>query len=265
MLKPGPDRHRVGVFFRDCDDCPQMVVVPAGSFQMGDADESPSGYADERPGHAVTLARDFALGRYEVTFEEWDLCVADGGCRDYRPHDNGWGGRRRPVMAVSWDDAWTYAAWLSLKTGRQYRLPSEAEWEYAARAGTTTAFSFGAELSPAKANYDARVIWRDSKAGASAGQTMPVDRYDAHANAFGLSDMHGNVSEWTLDCYTEDYRKIQRNGETGGVRGSGCDFRTVRGGSWADGPWSLRSAWRHPLEPSERHDFVGFRVARRLD
>lgn len=240
---------------------------------MGDTKEAATGYTDERPGHAVTLARNFALGRYEVTFEEWDLCVAEGGCQDYRPHDNGWGGRRRPVMAVSWYDAWTYAAWLSLKTGRQYRLPSEAEWEYAARAGTTTPFSFGAELSTARANYDARVIWRGSKRGAWAGQTMPVDRYDAYANGFGLSGMHGNVSEWTQDCYTKDYWNGPRSGAAGetdsqkmaGAKGSGCEYRTLRGGSWNDGPWSLRSAWRQPLAPSERHDFVGFRVARRLD
>lgn len=263
MLKLTPDHHHAGMFFYDCDACPQMVVVPGGSFQMGDLLEPPVGDKDERPGHAVTLARDFAIGRYEVTFEDWDACVAGGACRGYQPDDNGWGPRRRPVIEVSWYDAQAYVAWLTLKTGRQYRLPSEAEWEYAARAGTTASFSFKGELSSKKANYDARVIWSESQPGAYLAQTMPVDRYDEFANAFGLSGVHGNVSEWTQDCYA----KYSLGGpDNGGARDDeGCDYRTLRGGSWDDGAWSLRSAWRQPLAPSERHNFVGFRVARDLD
>ena len=262
-LTLAPDHHRVGMFFQDCDECPQMVVVPAGSFQMGDLSEPPIGDADERPGHAVTLARDFAIGRYEVTFDEWDACVAGGGCRGYQPDDKGWGPRRRPVIEVNWDDAQAYVAWLSLATGRQYRLPSETEWEYAARAGTTTPFSFEGALSSEKANYDANLVWSDSQQGAYLAQTMPVERYDTHANAFGLSGMHGNVAEWTQDCYTKDYRGHLGDGVA--REDAECAYRTLRGGSWDDGPWSLRSAWRQPVAPSERHDFVGFRVARRLD
>lgn len=263
VLTLAPDRHRIGIFFRDCDECPQMVVVPAGSFQMGDLLEPQMGGDDERPAHAVTLTQAFAIGRYEVTFEEWNSCVADGGCRGYRPDENGWGPRRRPVIEMSWDDAQAYVAWLTCKTGRQYRLPSETEWEYAARAGTMMPFSFEGELSSEKANYDARIVWNGSKPGTYLAQTMPVDRYDAWANAFGLSAVHGNVAEWTQDCYTKDYRG--HLGDGAAREDAECEYRTLRGGSWDDGPWSLRSAWRQPVAPSERHNFVGFRVARRLD
>ena len=130
-------------------------------------------------------------------------------------------------------------------------------------SSTVTPFSFKGPLSSEKANYDARVVWGGSKPGVYLAQTMPVERYDAFANDFGLSGVHGNVSEWTQDCYTPDYQG--RPGSGGAEEKDDCAYRTLRGGSWDDGPWSLRSAWRQPLAPSERHDFVGFRVARRVD
>src|SRR5262249_1040616 len=134
--------------FRECDKCPEMVVVPAGSFTMGSPDSERNRAKYEGPQHEVTFAQQFAVGRYAVTFEERDACVADGGCNGYNPNDEGWGRGRRPVINVSWNDASAYVAWLSRRTGKSYRLLSEAEREYVARAGTTTPFWWGAAISP---------------------------------------------------------------------------------------------------------------------
>ena len=129
--------------FKECANCPEMMVVPAGSFTMGSPTSEPEHSADEGPQHMVTIARQFAVGRFEVTFDEWDACAADGGCNSYKPSDEGWGRGRRPVINVSWDDAKAYVAWLSKKTGKSYRLLSGAEYEYATRAGTQTAYPWG--------------------------------------------------------------------------------------------------------------------------
>ena len=145
--------RRADDVFRDCDGCPEMVVVPAGSFMMGSPASEEGRDDDEGPPHRVTL-RSFALGATEVTFDEWEACVRGGGCNGYRPRDWGWGRGSRPVIMVSWEDAQAYASWLSAETGAAYRLPSESEWEYAARAGTTTPFHTGATISTDQANYD---------------------------------------------------------------------------------------------------------------
>src|ERR1043165_5086860 len=136
--------------FKDCDACPRMMLLPAGEFIMG---SSPSDQQAEAQ-HRVTITRRFGIGKFEITFDEWDACVAEGGCRGYRPADSGWGRGKRPVINVSWLDAKAYVDWLSRKTRKSYRLLSEAEWEYAARAGTTSRFSFGDALSPREANFD---------------------------------------------------------------------------------------------------------------
>ena len=133
----GGDR-RVGEYFRDCAACPEMVVVPAGSFMMGSPESSVEAYSDEKPHHRVTIGYAFAVGVYEVTFAEWDACAGAGGCGGYRPGDYGWGRGSRPVINVSWEDAREYVRWLSRETGEEYRLLTEAEWEYVARAGTQT-------------------------------------------------------------------------------------------------------------------------------
>ncbi len=172
-----PPAYKPGDTFRDCDDCPEMVV-PAGSFRMGDLKRG--GYKTEKPVHEVTIPQPFAAGVYEVTFRQWDGCVAGGGCGGYRPNDEGWGRGERPVINVSWKDAKSYVAWLSREAGHEYRLLSEAEWEYAARAGTTTKYHWGNSFDSSRVNNGSR--------------TVPVGGFAA--NAFGLHDMHGNVMEW---------------------------------------------------------------------
>jgi len=252
-----------GSEFRDCADCPRMLVLPAGSIRIGDL--SGDGESNEQPVRAVTIARAFALGKYEVTFAEWDACVRDGGC-DLRPYDEGWGRDDRPVIYVSWNDAKQYLGWLSRKTGRDYRLPSEAEWEYAARAGSTTAFHFGDRISPAQANYNGtydyvvgREWWSLAKAnGLYREQTVAVGSFPA--NAFGLHDVHGNVWEWVEDCWNDDYAGAPKDGNAWTT--GDCAQHAKRGGSWFTVPWAARAAARVGNGAGEQRSDIGFRVAR---
>ena len=244
---PFPPRNP-GERFRDCAECPEMVVIPAGSFLMGSPESEGGRNRTEGPQHRVTIPAPFAVGAYEVTFEEWDACVSDGGCGGYRPNDNGWGRGRRPVIHVSWNDAAVYVTWLRGKTGKEYRLLSEAEWEYAARAGTTTRYSFGDGITPSDANY-----------GGNIGKTQRVGSY--RANGFGLYDVHGNVWEWVQDCWNWSYAGAPNNGE---AWGGDCSFRVFRGGSWLGISGDLRSADRLRGRSGIRSSNVGFRVARTL-
>ncbi len=205
-----------------------MVSIPGDTFTMGSPANEAGRDSDETQRRVSVPA--FAAGKYEVTWAEWDRCVADGGCA--RLTADGFGGGSRPVTNVSWTEAVAYAKWLSRKTGKTYRLLSEAEWEYAARAGTTTAYSFGNSISTAQANHNSAV-----------GKTTPVGQYPA--NAFGLHDMHGNVWEWVEDCYDNS-----------------CSDRVIRGGSWGSSSQSLRSASRGGIVPSGRSSVLGFRLAR---
>ena len=250
--------------FRECDNCPEMVVVPGGSFVMGSPASEPSRTAEEGPQQQITLARSFAVGRSAVTFAEWNACVAEGGCNAYRPGDYGWGTGKRPVINVSWNDAQAYVKWLSEKTGAHYRLLSEAEREYATRACVTacqsTPFWFGAEIAPDRANYD----WRYSYAGSAKAmpprRTVPTD--ESTPNPFDLLQVHGNVREWVGDCWSATLAGIPRDGA---ARLSGdCSVHVVRGGSWADEPKDLRSAKRSWEMSTERRAEIGFRVARSL-
>ena len=250
-----------GTVFRDCDECPQMVVVPAGSFLMG----SPSGEAkrddDEGPVHRVTFDRPFAVGVYEVTFREWDACVAGGGCNGYRPGDEGWGRGDRPVINVSWDDARAYVGWLSRETGEGYRLLSESEWEYVARAGTTGPFHTGATISTDQANYDGDYVYGSGRRGVYREQTVVVGRFPP--NGFGLHDVHGNVWEWVQDCWHGDYAGAPVDGGAW-ERGGDCSQRVVRGGSWYSSPRILRAANRYMYSTGSRRSTQGFRIARTL-
>ena len=244
--------------FRDCPICPMMVEVPAGWFLMGSPASEEGRDGDEGPQHRVTIAGRLAVGVYEVTFEEWDACVSGGGCNEYRPYDREWGRRQRPVIHVSWEDARAYVRWLSEQTRESYRLLSEAEWEYVARAGTTTPFYFGRTIATSQANYNGNYTYGSGRRGRYRGQTVPVGSFAP--NAFGLYDTHGNVWEWVEDCWNGSYRNAPADGS---ARNSGDCSRCVRrGGSWIDLPSALRSGFRNGFTSVVRVDVNGFRVAR---
>ena len=246
------------VAFRDCETCPEMVLIPAGAFQMG-ASESEEGRGDEGPQHPVTLRSPFAMGVKEVTFDEWDACVRGGGCGGYRPAAEGWGRGSRPVINVSWEDAQAYVRWLSESTGAAYRLPSESEWEYAARARTTTPFHTGRTISTDQANYDGNYVYGSGRRGRYRERTTPVGTFAP--NAFGLYDVHGNVWEWTEDCWHDDYGGAPSDGMAW-TRNGDCGRRVLRGGSWIDYPRDLRSANRYGSIAGSRVAGAGFRVRR---
>lgn len=239
-----------GDTFQDCADCPEMVVIPAGSFTMGSPKSESERSSVEGPRHEITLTKPFAAGIYEVTFAEWDACVAAGGCGGHRPNDRGWGRGDLPVGNVSWQDAQGYVDWLSGVTGHSYRLLSESEWEYAARAGTSGRYHWGSEMSPEKANY-----------GEKVGQPSPVGSYPP--NDFGLHDVHGNMWEWVGDCWNSGYAGAPADGSV--WTAGNCAGRVLRGGSWINVPRNLRSAFRLRYDVESRLSYVGFRVARDLD
>lgn len=259
QLKPKP--LAVGQRFRDCDDdgCPWMVVLPAGSFMMGSPESEPGRSKDEGPQHRVQVAS-FAIGQYEVTFRQWDACVAAGGCKT-KPGDAGWGRGQRPVINVSWNDAQQYVKWLSAKTGLTYRLPSEAEWEYAARAGTTTPFAFGERITTAQANFDGNSTYNGSAKGEYRQKTLPVG--SLAKNAWELYDLHGNVLEWVQDCWHETYQGAP---DTSRAWENGCigEVRVLRGGGWMFNPDDTRSASRGWAKPDSLSSGFGFRLARTL-
>ena len=245
--------YEPGAVIRDCDECPELVVVPAGAFRMGDL--TGGGDADEGPVRTVTLPRAFALARYETTFAEWDACVAAGACRR-GVSDIGLGRDRRPVILVTWRDAQDYARWLSGLAGEPYRLPSEAEWEYAARAGSGTRFPWGDEVGRGHANCEeCGTPWDDAT-------TSPVGSFPA--NAFGVHDMVGNVYEWVADCGRDSYAGAPSDGSVQEPGDGACVWRMMRGGSWCSLPRASRPANRVRV-PDVFHDIhVGFRVARSL-
>jgi formylglycine-generating enzyme required for sulfatase activity len=278
-----------GATFRDCADCPEMVVVPAGSFRMGS--ETRQAKSDEQPVHEVNVPG-FAIGRTEVTRAQYRLfasetgrgapgpCTSDPGRggRWWEVPDANWeqsgfpAGEDHPVTCVTWADASAYAEWLSAKTGRPYRLVTEAEWEYAARAGTTSEFPWGdsAEGMCAFANGPDDTVfahfagWSRAKGAAcDDGEAFTAAAASYRANGFGIHDMPGNVWEWTADCYEPNYAVQPTNGSahTGGA----CTRRALRGGSWVYGIGDLRSSQRNGLpRPWQRGADIGFRVARGL-
>ena len=235
---PPPDDNdhgvEVGERFQDCADCPEMIVVPAGSYR-------------------VTISEPFAVGVYEVTFTEWDACRQAGGC-GHSPDDEGWGRGNRPVINVSWDHAQQYVGWLSEETGKKYRLLSESEWEYVARAGTTTRYHWGDDIGRNRANcYGCGSHWDGEK-------TAPVGSFSP--NAFGLYDTHGNVWEWAQDCWNESYEGAPTDGRA--WESGHCGYRVMRGGSWNSPTWFMRSANRLRNPTYTQYSAFGFRVARTL-
>lgn len=239
--------HPSFTVFRDIDEpwCPEMVMLPAGRFLMGSPESEDGRDADEGPQHEVTIGRPFAMGCYSVTFDEYDHFCAE--TTREKPDDRGWGRGRRPVINVRHEDAESYCAWLSEKAGLTYQLPSEAMWEYACRAGTTTAFAFGNDLTREQANF-----------GHTLRKTSEVGAYPA--NAWGLHDMHGNVWEHCQDWFHESYEAAPDDGSAW-LTPAGI-LRVLRGGSWLIDAQNLRSAGRDRYSPDERYDVVGFRCAR---
>ena len=230
----------------------RMVVIPTGSFRMG-CRPGQGCLDNEIPLHEVTI-RSFALSKHEVTLDDWDACVRHGGCSGYRPDDEGWGRGDRPVINVSWEDAQSFVAWLSRVTGDAYRLPTEAEWEYAARADAETEYSWGNRIGRNQANCDGcRSRW-DNEMTAPVGSFVP--------NGFGMYDMHGNVSEWVEDCWNDNYVGAPSDGSA--WLGGDCERRVLRGGSWGDDPMFLESEDREWWSPGIRLNSLGFRVARTL-
>ncbi|GHC46372.1 formylglycine-generating enzyme family protein [Neogemmobacter tilapiae] len=282
--------------FRDCDVCPEMVELPLGEFMMGAPDgefrrrlagdgtyysgnpENPYKKEDEGPQHKVIIDIPIAMGRNEVTYDEWMVCVADGGCNGYAPSkimlQSGPNpievelGGSFPVIRVSYDDALTYVEWLNKKTGSNgYRLPTEAEWEYAARARTTTPFAQGETVTPQQANFSKQltqvVMLEDRPDLLERGMPVPVGELDA-ANNWGLRHMSGNVMEVTMSCYTERLLNLKLSSEWLTTIEKSCR-RTLRGGDFASPVDILRVAWRAPTDADSRVKYVGFRVIKELN
>ena len=236
-----------GLAFRDCPTCPELVVVPKGEFTMGSSD-----HPHEKPAHRVKIAYPFAIGRYELTYAEWDRCVEAGACR-YRPDDHGMQRDKFPVADVSWEDANTYVKWLSQQTGQNYRLPSEAEWEYAARAGGAGPFPWGNQAGTGNAKCADCGSGTDAKASA-------VGSY--RSNAFGLFDTAGNVAELVQDCWNKSYNGAPGDGSPW-LTGN-CGLRGLRGGSFDNKAQFCRASARFRYDADVRHPANGFRVVRAL-
>jgi len=266
---PPAPKTRPGETFKECDVCPEMVVVPAGRFLMGSPESEAERNGAEGPQRDVTISRPFAVGRFEVTFAQWDACVAAGGCAPpeqgpYGPSDEGWGRESRPVINVSWQDAKRFVRFLNGRVGgKAYRLLTEAEWEYAARARTVSAFSTGPSISPSQAQFNHRESYAGSPVSPyRPSRTAPVGQFAA--NAFGLYDMHGNVWEWVEDCFTAQPSETPVDGSAHIY--ASCQNRVFRGGSFLDPPGRIRSAIRAQIYVGSEYkgDFLGFRVARTL-
>ncbi len=236
-----------GDIFRDCQDCPELVVVPTGDFVMG-SNETPY----EKPERTISVPRPFAIGRHEVTFAEWDQCADAGACKN-RPDDHGWGRGKQPVHNVSWEDTKFFLTWLSQKTGQKYRLPTEAEWEYAARAGTKTPFWWGRDAGVGHAQC-ANCVSPPPQKMAVVGSFRP--------NGFGLYDTAGNAAEWVEDCWNDNYHNAPK--DTSAWTGGDCRLRVLRGGNFTSPASAVRSPARFRYDVDVRYYANGFRVLREL-
>ncbi len=282
-----------GVKFRDCDSCPQMIVVPAGTFTMGSPPDEPGRRDDEGPQVKVLIARPFAVGQYEVTRQQYEAFLRDtnhlvsGNCMTDRRKPGSWAldaqtnlrdpgfpqSEDHPAACVNWNDAKAFIAWLNAKAGGGYRLLTEAEWEYVARAGSATAYPWGSDIDDGCAHMNGfdQVI-RDKKGDLYKGEaisfancsdgysnTSPVGSYAA--NGFGIYDLIGNLGEWVEDCSTPSYVSMRSDGT---AEGGDCSKRMVRGGSWGTQPRQLRSAERIQYSPTDMDNSIGIRVAKSL-
>jgi len=258
-LRPAPGRS-----FKDCNNCPEMVSLPSGTASLGAGETEKDARPNEKPQRPVTFANMFAISVTEVTFDEYGACVAAGGCSG-QPSDNGWGGGDRPVINVSWDDAQKYVSWLSQTSGQSYALPTEAQWEYAARAGDNSPIIGGSAAALCAfangASQESGLKWANTECtDPAADRTLPTGILGA--NKFGVKDMIGNAAEWTQDCNTLNLRDAPTDGSTDS-RGS-CNQRVVRGGSWFSGSADLRYAARLMQRRGDSNDFTGLRVVRKI-
>jgi formylglycine-generating enzyme required for sulfatase activity len=246
--KPAPpmEKQASQPLMRDCPQCPPLVLIPAGQFNMGSGEMFPF----EGPVHQVTIRQAFYMGQREVTFAEWDVCVAEGACA-YTPQHHGPTRETLPVSNLDWNDAHQYVAWLSKKTGKTYRLPSESEWEYAARAGGTTTYPWGDKLQMDKANCSGCNEQKNMN-------SVPTGSYPP--NGFGLYDMAGNAAEWVEDCWRDSYKSAPTDGSA--WLKPQCQERVLRGGSFNNDPRYLRSASRFKYDFDVRYYTNGFRVVR---
>jgi formylglycine-generating enzyme required for sulfatase activity len=243
----------------DAPAAPRMIAIRSGSFTMGSPSGESGRWPTEGPQHEVSIGYDFAVSKYPVTFDEWDECVREGGCNGYTPSDNHWGRSNRPVVNVSWTDAQGYIAWLSAKTGQRYRLLSEAEYEYAERAGSQTPYPTGYSITTDQANF-MDFATASQSTGPKGRMPMPVGSFPP--NAFGLSDMQGNIWEWVQDCWHDSYNGAPGTGSPW-VTGD-CQRRVVRGGAFNREAKFMRSASRYWIVGDLRSALAGFRVARSL-
>ena len=278
-IKPGS-----GESFKDCPDCPEMVIVPSGSFTMGSPSDEPERESwktgTESPQHEVSIGKLFAVGRFHITRGEFARFVkatghkTEGGC--YAWTGSEWKDDKtaswrspgfsqddsHPVVCVNWNDAKAYAVWLSKQTGKTYRLLSEAEYEYAARAGTATPFWWGSSITPEQANYDGSADpYKGGKKGEYRQKTMPVKSFEP--NPWGLYQVHGNAWSWVEDCWHDDYKGAPNDGSAWTT--GDCGRRVLRGGSWINDPRNLRVALRNWFNPVIRNGSIGFRLARTLN
>jgi len=234
---------------KDCAVCPVLAIIPPGQFVMG----KDGRFKNEGPARTVTIARAFAMGRFEVTFDEWQACFDEGGCGTQMPSDHGWGQGTRPIINITWFDAQGYLKWLSEKTAKTYRLPSESEWEYAARAGTQTDFWWGDQVGREKANC------RNCGPKISH-QSLPVDSFKP--NPWGLYNVHGNVWEWVEDCWNPTQAGAPNNAQPR-LNGD-CRQRVMRSGSWYYFSKNIRAPWRFKNDARVKSYGIGFRVLREL-
>ncbi len=245
---PAAPTFTPGQSLRDCPSCPELVVVPGGLYMMGSPANQAGRGRDEGPQREVSISP-FAIGKYEVTFQQWDACLAGGGCNGFSPSDHGWGRGSHPVSGVSYNDAKAYVDWLNAQNpNMHYRLASESEWEYAARAGATGVYAFEGRLTTHLATF---LMQRTTEVGTHG------------ANAYGLFDMYGNVGEWVEDCYAPSYNLAPVDGAA--VEAAHCARRAYRGGSYADHATALRATARRAATPATRLPGVGLRIARPLN
>jgi formylglycine-generating enzyme required for sulfatase activity len=256
---------RPGDQFKECAQCPEMVVIPAGEFIMGAPVDEQGSTPDERPQHKVTISKPFAVSRFPVTFTEWDACVAARGCQ-YLPSDHGWGRAEQPVLDLAWQDAREYAYWLSRATGKSYRLMSEAEREYVTRAGSKTAYWWGDSFIPDRANSQRRPTGPSIADGSDTHiprvptRPLPVDRLEP--NPWGLYQVHGNVYDWVEDCWHETYDGAPTDGSA--WTAGNCSRHVLRGGAFSRNPRTLRSAARLWFGDGNRMTYMSVRIARTL-